>query len=64
MKSFVLFIPPTVLLGWSYRRMMRWTKHATSNVGGDKCMHYFGGERDLGICGRLIFKWISKKEMV
>jgi len=44
--------------------MMRWTKHVASNVGDVKCMQYFGGERDLGICGRLIFKWISKKEMV
>ena len=35
-----------------------------SKVGDDKCMQYFDGERDLGICGRLIFRWISKKEMV
>jgi hypothetical protein len=43
---------------------MRWTKHVASNVEDDKCMQYFGGERDLGIFGRLIFKWISKKEMI
>jgi hypothetical protein len=44
--------------------MKRWTKHVESNVGDDKCMQYFGGEKELGIGGRLIFKWITEKDMV
>jgi len=44
--------------------MMRWTKHVAYYMGDDKCMQYFDGERDLGICGKVIFKWITKKEMV